>query len=134
MRKIVQAIAVTGVAATILAPTAAQAAPEAGSTTAYLGTYGFGRAGVIGAEGRANGLWTGSWVRSGFAGDDLLVTYTPRTTARAAEQIVYTAAFDAVADPRGECRKVGAEGVARKVWVSFRCRTGFAPSYTLLVR
>jgi hypothetical protein len=132
MRKIVQAFALTCTAAAILAPSAAQAAPKV--TTAYLGTYDFGRAGVIGEGGRTNGLWTAPTVRTGFAGDDLIVTYTPRTKAWKTEKTVYTAAFNEVADPQSECQKVGTDGVTRKVWVSFRCRTGFVPSYTLLVR
>ena len=79
-------------------------------------------------------MWRSPTVRSGFAGDDLTVTFTPRTRPRATEKLVYTAAFNEVADAQAECLEVGADGVARHVWVSFRCQTGFAPSYTLYVR
>ncbi|BCJ39402.1 hypothetical protein GCM10010168_63500 [Actinoplanes ianthinogenes] len=131
MRKIhVAALAATVTA--VLAPAAAQAAPA--RSTEMLGTYGFGRAAVIGDAGAAAGLWRSPTVRSGFAGDDLTVTFTPRTTPRSSEKLVYTAAFNEVADAQAECRQVGADGVARRVWVSFRCQTGFAPSYTLYVR
>lgn len=134
MRTLVQAtvLAVASAAAT-LAPATAQAAPSR-TVTALLGTYDFGRAAVIGEAGRQNGVWKSFSVRSGFAGDDLSVTYRPRIVGLRTEKPVYTAAFNEVEDPQAECRRVGADGVARKVWVSFRCRTGFAPSYTLLVR
>ncbi|AEV85904.1 hypothetical protein ACWT_4885 [Actinoplanes sp. SE50] len=131
MRKLSVA-ALVATATALLAPAAAQAAPA--TTTALLGTYGFGRAAVIGDAGTAAGVWRAPVVRSGFAGDDLTVTFTPRTTPRASEKLVYTAAFNEVADAQAECRKVGADGVARHVWVSFRCQTGFVPSYTLYVR
>ncbi|GIF12992.1 hypothetical protein [Actinoplanes teichomyceticus] len=121
-----------GILPAVLAPAAAQAAPC--PTTAMLGTYDFGRAGVIGAAGQAAGVWSAATVRSGFAGDDLIVTYTPRHTPSATERMVYTALFNEVDDPRAECHQVGADGVARHVWVSYRCRTGIAPNYTLLVR
>ncbi|MBM0257152.1 hypothetical protein [Micromonospora sp. 4G55] len=114
-------------------PTPAQAATP-GTTTALLGTYGFGRAAVIGEAGKAAGAWESFSVRSGFAGDDLTITYSPRTQAYAAEMKVYNAAFDQVADPQAECQQVGTDGVEHKVWVSFRCQTGFVPSYTLFVR
>lgn len=133
MRKLTRSLVLAGVAGAVLAPSTAHAAtPE--TTTALLGTYGFGRAAVIGEAGRTAGTWESFSVRSGFAGDDLIVTYRPRTTAYPAEKQVYTAAFDQVADAQAECRQVGADGVAHGVWVSFRCRTGFAPSYTLFVR
>ncbi|KUL24398.1 hypothetical protein [Actinoplanes awajinensis] len=133
MRNIVKTVVVLGATAAVLAPAAA--APAASrTTTAPLGTYGFGRAGVIGEAGVAAGVWRSFAVRPGFAGDDLSVTYQRRTTAYAAEKQVYTAAFTTVADAQGECLAVGAAGVARKVWVSFRCQTGFVPSYTLYVR
>lgn len=132
MRRIVQTVIAVGAGAAMLTPGAAQAA--ATTTTAPLGTYGFGRAQIIGEAGVAAGVWRSFSVRSGFAGDDLTVTYKRRSTSHATEKQVYTAAFDAVADAQAECRSVGAEGVARKVWVSFRCQTGFVPSYTLYVR
>ncbi|WP_199512936.1 hypothetical protein [Nucisporomicrobium flavum] len=125
-------LAATAVAATLLVPGAAHAAPA--PTTGLLGTYGFGRAEVIAAAGQAAGLWTGARVRHGFAGDDLIVTYRPRSAAAETETQVYTALFNEVADPSGECERVGADGVDRKVWTAFRCRTGIAPNYTLLVR
>jgi hypothetical protein len=130
MRSVVPAAVVT--AAALLFPGAAHAAPA--PATALLGTYAFGRAAVIAAGGQAAGLWTQATVRSGFAGDDLIVTYPPRTTALADEKQVYTALYSEVADPRAECEKVGADGVSRMVWTTFRCRTGVAPNYTLLVR
>ncbi|WIM93170.1 hypothetical protein ACTOB_005140 [Actinoplanes oblitus] len=133
MFKIAQAGIAAGVAAAVLAPGAAQAA-TARDTTALLGTYGFGRAQVIGEAGVAAGVWRSFSVRTGFAGDDLTVTYQRRFTPSPVERQVYTAAFDAVADAQAECLGVGADGVARKVWVSFRCQTGFVPSYTLYVR
>ncbi|MEV8503353.1 hypothetical protein AB0368_00825 [Actinoplanes sp. NPDC051475] len=129
MRSVV--LAATVAAAALFTPSAAQAAP--GQTTDLLGTYGFGRAEVVAAGGLAAGLWTAAQVRSGFAGDDLIVTYTPRTAAYPVEKQVYTALYNQVADPQGECNRVGADGVARKVWMTFRCRTGVAPNYTLLV-
>ena len=132
MRRTAQATIVAGAVAAVLAPSAAQAAPA--TTTALLGTYGFGRAQVVGEAGLAAGTWRAFRVRPGFAGDDLTVTYTPRTRPYAAEKLVYTAAFDAVADAQAECHQVGADGVARRVWVSYRCQTGFVPSYTLYVR
>ncbi|WIM98610.1 hypothetical protein ACTOB_002214 [Actinoplanes oblitus] len=125
-------LAATATAAALLAPAAAQAAPT--STTELLGTYGFGRAAVIGDAGVAAGVWRSPAVHSRFAGDDLTVTFSPRTKPRASEQLVYTAAFNEVADAQAECRKVGADGVAHHVWMSFRCQTGFVPSYTLYVR
>ncbi|MEV8510611.1 hypothetical protein AB0368_38080 [Actinoplanes sp. NPDC051475] len=131
MRKTYQA-ALAMTAATVLAPSAAHAAPAAAADP--LGTYGFGRAGIIGDAGMTAGVWRSFAVRSGIAGDDLTVTHTPRTKPFATEKLAYTAAFDAVADPQAECRKVGAAGVAHRVWVSFRCQTGFVPSYTLYVR
>ena len=133
MRTITRAAIVAGAVAATLAPAAAQAAP-ARAVTGLLGTYDFGRAAVIGEAGRQAGAWESYYVRSGYAGDDLVVTYRPRTTAQPAETAVHTAAFNEVTDPQAECRKLGADGVARKTWVSFRCRTGFVPSYTLLVR
>jgi hypothetical protein len=132
MRRIVQALITVGVGAAVLAPGAAQAATT--TTTAPLGTYGFGRAQVIGEAGLAAGVWRSFSVRSGFAGNDLSVTYKRRSTSYATEKQVYTAAIDAVADAQAECLSVGTQGVARKVWVSFRCQTGFVPSYTLFVR
>ncbi|MGA5299137.1 hypothetical protein ACPCHT_04375 [Nucisporomicrobium flavum] len=126
------ALTATAVAATLLVPAAAHAAPA--PVTDLLGTYSFGRAEVIAAAGQAAGLWTGARIRHGFAGDDLIVTYTPRETAAATETQVYTALYNEVSDPRGECARVGADGVDRKVWATFRCRTGVAPNYTLLVR
>lgn len=131
MRKLSVA-ATAAIATTLLAPAAAQAAPA--GTAALLGTYGFGRAAVIGDAGVAAGVWHSPTVRTGFAGDDLTVTFTPRTRPFASEKLIYTATFDAVADPRAECRQVGADGVARRVWVFFRCQTGWAPNYTLYVR
>ncbi|MEV4641025.1 hypothetical protein AB0J80_27155 [Actinoplanes sp. NPDC049548] len=131
MRSVV--LAATVAAAALLTPSAAQAAPGY-PTTDLLGTYGFGRAEVIAAGGQAAGLWTDAKVRSGFAGDDLIVTYAPRTAALPAEKQVYTALYNQVADPQAECARVGADGVARQVWTTFRCRTGVAPNYTLLVR
>ncbi|MEU0157154.1 hypothetical protein [Micromonospora fulviviridis] len=132
MRKLTRSLILAGIAGAVLAPSAAHAAtPE--TTTALLGTYGFGRAAVIGEAGRAAGTWETFSVRSGFAGDDLIVTYRPRTAAYPVEKQVYTAAFDQVPDAQAECQQVGAEGVAHRVWVSFRCRTGFAPNYTLFV-
>ncbi|MEV6601488.1 hypothetical protein AB0M36_32245 [Actinoplanes sp. NPDC051346] len=116
----------------LLAPGAAQSAP--GETTDLLGTYGFGRAAVIGAEGQAAGLWSATRVRSGFAGDDLIITFVPRTERYATEKQVYTAIYNQVSNPRAECEQVGADGVEHRVWMSFRCRTGVAPNYTLLVR
>lgn len=121
-------------ALTVLAPGAARAAPAPKTETALLGTYGFGRAAVIGRAGVQAGVWTSFSVRSGFGGDDLTVTYRPRTRPAKAETQVYTATSTTVADPSAECAKVGADGVARRVWVSYRCRTGIAPNYTLLVR
>lgn len=128
MRILVRAALAAGIVAAVLAPAAAQAAPRV--TTAKLGAYGHDRATVIAEAGRAAGMWTRARVR----GDDLIVTYTPRSTAFATERTVYTAAFNQVADASGECAKVGSDGVRRRVWMSFRCRTGFVPSYTLLVR
>ncbi|BCY07015.1 hypothetical protein [Actinoplanes sp. L3-i22] len=110
----------------------AQAAPKA--ATGVLGTYGFGRAAVIGAGGQSAGLWSVAGTHPGVAGDDLVITYTPRHRPHSAEHAVYTARFDQVSNPRTECERVGADGVAARVWVSFRCRTGIAPNYTLLVR
>jgi hypothetical protein len=132
MRILMRAAVAAGTVAAVLAPVAAQAAPRA--TTAILGTYGPGRAGVIAEAGLAAGMWTRAAVRGGLTGDRLIVTYTPRTRPFATETTVYTAAFTEVADARAECAEVGADGVARRVWTSFRCRTGFVPSYTLLVR
>ena len=131
MRRFARAAVAAGAAAAVLAPAAAQAAP---AMTGWLGTYASGRAEVIGEAGLAAGVWRSYSVRPGYAGDDLTVTYTPRSWASASEKPVYTAAYGAVADPRAECRRVGADGVDRRVWVWFRCRTGFVPSYTLYVR
>ena len=133
MRAFTQALLLTGTAVAVLTPAAAQAAAPR-TTTLLLGTYDAGRAAVIGEAGRAAGVWSAYSVRSGFAGDHLTITFTPRTKARPAEQPVYTAAFDQVDDAWSECEQTGAEGVARRVWVSYRCRTGFVPSYTLFVR
>ncbi|BCJ45838.1 hypothetical protein GCM10010168_57420 [Actinoplanes ianthinogenes] len=116
----------------VLVPGVAQAAPR--HTTDVLGTYGFGRAAVIGSAGEAAGLWSTTMIYSGIAGDDLVITYTPRYKASATERVVYTALFTEVAYPDAECDRVGADGVAKHVWVSYRCRTGVAPNYTLLVR
>ncbi|MDI6098902.1 hypothetical protein QLQ12_09850 [Actinoplanes sp. NEAU-A12] len=125
-------------AAAVSAPAAAHAVPSPArpfaTVTALLGTYDFGRAAVIGRAGKQAGAWKSYTVRSGFAGDDLTVTYKPRIIPLRSEKQIYTAAFNESRDAEAECRKVGDDGVARKVWVSFRCRTGFAPSYTLLVR
>jgi hypothetical protein len=133
MRSITRGAVVAAALATVLTPAAAHAAPAADSV-GFLGTYGFGRAEVIGEAGLRSGAWQAYSVRSGYAGDDLSVGHPVRTTPLAAETVVYTAAFNEVTDPQAECRKVGAAGVANQVWVSFRCRTGFVPSYTLLVR
>ncbi|GAA4607518.1 hypothetical protein BJY16_006373 [Actinoplanes octamycinicus] len=131
MRKFyVAALAATVTA--LLAPAAAQAAPT--GTTALLGTYDFGHAAIIGEAGVAAGVWRSTTVRTRFAGDDLTVTFAPRTKPRTSEKLVYTAVFNEVADAQTECREVGADGVAHHVWVSFRCQTGFVPSYTLYVR
>ncbi|MFI5495110.1 hypothetical protein [Actinoplanes sp. NPDC051859] len=119
-------------AAVLLAPSAAQAAPR--ETTTLLGTYGFGRADVIAAGGLAAGTWSSARVSSRFAGDDLVVTFVPPTTRSATEQQIYTAMYNEVSDPRAECERVGADGVAKGVWMTYRCRTGIAPNYTLLVR
>ncbi|GAA1581776.1 hypothetical protein [Actinoplanes couchii] len=120
------------------APAQAQAqapAPPPGQyVTTLLGTYGFGRAAVIGQSGRQTGAWRSFSVRSGFAGDDLSITYKPATSPSRAETQVYTAAFNQVRDAGAECEKVGRDGVARRVWVSYRCRTGIVASYSLLVR
>ncbi|GAA4953675.1 hypothetical protein [Actinoplanes utahensis] len=134
MRTILKKAALVAASVAVLAPGTAVQAKPARTVTALLGTYDFGRAGVIGQSGKQAGVWRSYSVRSGFAGDDLIVTYQPRTRPARHETQVYTAAFTEVADASAECRKVGADGVARRVWVSFRCRTGFAPSYTLLVR
>ncbi len=99
-----------------------------------LGTYAFGRAAVIGAAGEAAGVWSDASTHSGFAGDDLVITYTPSFAPAAAERMVYTALYNEVTYPQTECNRVGADGVAKHVWVSYRCRTGIAPNYTLLVR
>ncbi|WP_433792444.1 hypothetical protein [Actinoplanes sp. CA-252034] len=133
MRSITRGAVVAAAVATVLTPAAAQAATGP-DTTGLMGTYGFGRADVIGEAGLRSGVWSAYAVRSGYAGDDLIVSYPARTTPLATETTVYTAAFNEVADPQAECRKVGAAGVAKRAWVSFRCRTGFVPSYTLLVR
>jgi len=132
MRRIAQAAIAAGAAAAVLAPAAAQAATT--TVTGMLGTYASGRAETIGEAGLAAGAWRSYSVHPGYSGDDLWVTYTPRTRAHASESPVYTAAFGAVADPQDECRRVGADGAALLVWVSYRCRTGFVPSYTLYVR
>ncbi|WIM98471.1 hypothetical protein ACTOB_002072 [Actinoplanes oblitus] len=116
----------------VLVPGVAQAAPC--PTTDVLGTYAFGRAAAIGAAGEAAGLWSDPAIQSGIAGDDLVITYTPRYTPFATERQVYTALYNEVAYPDAECDRVGADGVAKHVWVSYRCRTGVAPNYTLLVR
>jgi hypothetical protein len=129
MRIPVRAAMAAGILAAVLTPAAAaQAAPR--PVTVKLGTYGHDRAGVIAAAGRAAGLWT----RARVHGDALIITYTPRSRAFAIERTVYTAAFNEVADASGECAAVGRDGVSRRVWLSFRCRTGFVASYTLLVR
>jgi hypothetical protein len=121
-----------GVISAVLVPSAAQAVPC--SVTDVLGTYPFGRAAAIGAAGEAAGVWSDPGIQSGVAGDDLVITYTPRFSRSAAERVVYTALFTEVAYPDAECDRVGADGVAKHVWVSYRCRTGVAPNYTLLVR
>ncbi|WP_430781927.1 hypothetical protein [Actinoplanes sp. G11-F43] len=118
---------------TALAPVPAQAAKPR-PVTSLLGTYDFGRAAVIGQAGENAGVWKSYTVRSGFAGDDLSITYVRATSPSRSERTVYTAAFNEVKDAQAECRKVGADGVARRVWVSYRCRTGIVASYTLLVR
>jgi hypothetical protein len=133
MRSITRGAVVAAAVTTMLVPAAAQASPGP-DTTGLMGTFDFGRADVIGAAGLRSGAWSAYAVRSGFAGDDLIVSHPARTTPQASETAVYTAAFNEVADPRAECRKVGAAGVTQRLWVSFRCRTGFVPSYTLLVR
>jgi uncharacterized protein (DUF58 family) len=134
MRTLIQAAVLTAATVAVtLGPAAAQAA-SAPTVTALLGTYDFGRAAVIGKAGQQAGVWKSFSVRSGFAGDDLTITYRPRNAPLRAEKQVYTAAFNEVRDAEAECRKVGADGVARKVWVSYRCRTGIVASYTLLVR
>ena len=133
MHKLAQTLLLTGTAVAALAPATAHAATPR-TTTALLGTYDFGRAAVIGEAGRAAGVWSSYSVRSGIAGDDLTITYPPHSQARPVEKQVYTAYFDQVDDAWSECEQAGTEGIARKVWVSYRCRTGFAPSYTLFVR
>ncbi|GIF40502.1 hypothetical protein [Actinoplanes xinjiangensis] len=133
MRSITRGAVMLATVAAVLTPAAAQAAP-APDATGLMGTYGFGRAAVIGEAGLQAGAWHSYAVRSGYAGDDLIVSHPARTRPLAAERVVYTAAFNEVADAQAECQKVGAAGVAQKAWVSFRCRTGFVPSYTLLVR
>jgi hypothetical protein len=133
MRLITRVAVLTGTVAASLAPAAAQAAP-ARAVTADLGTYDFGRAAVIGQAGMQSGLWDAYAVRSGFIGDALIVSHPRRTAPSRTEIAVYTAAFNEVADPQAECNRVGAAGAAQKTWFSFRCRTGFVPSYTLLVR
>ncbi|SDS83892.1 hypothetical protein [Actinoplanes derwentensis] len=134
MRTMLPAAVITAALMTALTPAPAQASPPSQNVTALLGTYGFGRAAVIGQAGRNAGVWRSYSVRSGFAGDDLTITYRPATAPSRAETTVYTAAFNQVKDAQGECNKVGADGVARRVWVSYRCRTGIVASYTLLVR
>ncbi|GAA2878116.1 hypothetical protein Acy02nite_15360 [Actinoplanes cyaneus] len=114
------------------APGAPASSPE--PRTGLLGTFAFGRAAVIGAGGEEAGVWSGASVHSGFAGDDLVITYVPRLAPARHEQVVYTARYNEVAYPQAECERVGASGVALRVWVSYRCRTGVAPNYTLLVR
>lgn len=113
----------------VFVPGAAQAATP-GLTVDVLGTYGSGRAAVIGAGGETAGVWSGSLAH----GEELVIAYSPRSTPAAAERVVYTALFNQVDNPGAECRRVGADGVAKRVWVSYRCRTGIAPNYTLLVR
>ncbi|MFC7533040.1 hypothetical protein [Actinoplanes sp. GCM10030250] len=132
-RKSTLAIIAAALTTAGIAPSAAEAGLPR-TTTALLGTYDHGRARIIGEQGLAAGFWTSFSVFPGAAGDDLVITYVPRSTPRRGEREVYTAAFDRTAEPRTECEEVGADGVARQVWVSSRCRTGFAPSYTLLVR
>ncbi|WP_099343725.1 MULTISPECIES: hypothetical protein [unclassified Actinoplanes] len=127
-----RSMVLAGLIPAVLVPGAAQASPC--PTTDVLGTYAFGRAATIGAAGETAGVWTVAGTRSGIAGDDLIVTYTPRYTAAATETAVYTALFNQVARPDVECDRVGADGVAKHVWVTYRCRTGVAPNYTLLVR
>ncbi|HWS33759.1 MAG TPA: hypothetical protein VN408_13590 [Actinoplanes sp.] len=134
MRTFLQAAAVAAALLTSLAAAPAQANPPGQYTTALLGTYGFGRAAVIGKAGRDAGMWRSYSVRSGFAGDDLTITYRKRYVPSPTETTVYTAAFNEVKDASAECEKVGKDGRSRNVWVTYRCRTGFAPSYTLLVK
>ena len=126
MRITVRAAMAAGIVAAVLTPAAAQATPR----TARLGVYGHDRAAVIAEAGLAAGVWTRARVR----GDALIVTYTPRSRAFPTERTVYTAAVNQVADAPGECAQVGTDGVRHRVWMSFRCRTGFVASYTLLVR
>jgi hypothetical protein len=127
-----RSIVLAGIIPAVLFPGVAQAAP--GPVTDELGTYGFGRAAAIGAAGEAAGVWSAPAARAGVAGEDLVITYTPRYTASPTERMVYTALFNEVSEPWVECERVGADGVAKRVWVSYRCRTGVAPNYTLLVR
>lgn len=134
MRTIVQATVVAAALLTGLGAAPVQAKPPVPTVTVLLGTYGFGRATVIGNGGKSAGVWKSYSVRSGFAGDDLTVTYQPRLAPSRSETMVYTAAFNEVTNPSAECEKVGKDGAVRRVWVSYRCQTGFAPSYTLWVR
>ncbi|GAA2674267.1 hypothetical protein [Actinoplanes palleronii] len=127
-----RSIVLAGIIGSVLLPSAAQAAPC--TVTDDLGTYGFGRAAAIGAAGEAAGLWSAPTTHQGVAGEDLVITYTPRSTVSATETMVYTALYNQVSNPQAECARVGADGVAKQVWVSYRCRTGVAPNYTLLVR
>lgn len=134
MRTIIQAAVTAAALLTGLVAAPAQAKPPAPTQTVLLGTYGFGRAAVIGTGGQKAGVWKSYSVRTGFAGDDLTITFQKPAAPRRSEVMVYTAAFNEVKDASGECEKVGKDGVNRKVWVSYRCQTGFAPSYTLWVR
>jgi hypothetical protein len=140
-----RSVLLAGLISAVLVPGVAQAAPAragdvpvssttSGATTDVLGTYGFGRAAVIAAAGEAAGVWSAATTHPGIAGDDLVITYVPRFTPAATERMVYTALFTQVTYPQAECARVGADGVAKHVWVSYRCRTGVAPNYTLLVR
>lgn len=131
MRTILQAAVLT---AAVLAPAAAQAAPAPQQVTTMLGTYGFGRAAVIGQGGKQAAVWSAFSTRSGITGDDLIITYRPRFKPYPDERLVYSANQNEVKDPQAECRKVGADGVTRRVWLSYRCRTGIVANYTLLVR
>ncbi|GLW27406.1 hypothetical protein [Actinoplanes regularis] len=137
---------VSGISAAVPPVGVAQAAPVSGissapvagaasfSMTDILGTYGFGRAATIGAAGEAAGVWSAPTTHTGFGGEDLVITYTPSFSPAATERTVYTARYNEVTYPQAECERVGADGVVKHVWVSYRCRSGIAPSYTLLVR
>ncbi|WP_262287443.1 hypothetical protein [Micromonospora sp. MA102] len=88
MRKLTRPLVLAGIAGAVLAPSIAHAATPEPATT-LLGTYAFGPASVIGEAGRTAGAWEAFSVRSGFAGDDLIVTYRPRTEADPVEKQVY---------------------------------------------